>query len=55
MSDFTIAVLIVLGLLAAYRIGYRIGYRNGIGYCMQQLKPLHDAAKGLAAMTRSRH
>lgn len=48
MSDFTIAVLIVLGLLAAYRIGYR----NGIGYCMQQLKPLHDAAKGLAAMTR---
>ena len=48
MSDFTIAILIVLGLLAAYRLGYH----NGAAYCIRQIKLLENAARELAAMTR---
>lgn len=50
MSAFTIAVLIVLGLLVAY--GW--GYRSGVAYCARQLKPLEDAAKELRELTRRR-
>jgi len=48
MTDFVIAVLILIGLLAAYRVGYH----HGVAFCMRQLKPLEDAARELARMHR---
>jgi hypothetical protein len=48
MSDVTIAVLIVLGLMLAFALGFR----SGVAYCVRELKPLEDAVKELRAMRR---
>lgn len=48
MSDFTIAVGIVVGLILVYACGYR----NGVAYCVREMKPLEDAARELNELTR---